>query len=94
VRSIALYGSSMQRIVIVDLYEVVRAGLRSILATEPNWDIVAEARGRAGGYSAEWAGKVLICAAHRRYPPPTCYAESDAAFHEKQGGRFRFPASP
>jgi DNA-binding NarL/FixJ family response regulator len=33
----------MQRIVIVDRYEVVRAGLRSILATQPNWDIVAEA---------------------------------------------------
>jgi DNA-binding NarL/FixJ family response regulator len=33
----------MQRIVIVDRYEVVRAGLRSVLAAHPNWDIVAEA---------------------------------------------------
>src|SRR5262245_41727425 len=33
----------MQRIVIVDRYEVIRAGLRSVLAAQPNWDIVAEA---------------------------------------------------
>jgi DNA-binding NarL/FixJ family response regulator len=33
----------MQRIVIVDRYEVVRAGLRSVLASQPKWDVVGEA---------------------------------------------------
>jgi DNA-binding NarL/FixJ family response regulator len=32
----------MKRIGIVDRYDIVRLGLRSILAIEPDWDIVAE----------------------------------------------------
>jgi DNA-binding NarL/FixJ family response regulator len=34
----------MQRIVIVDRYEVVRAGLRSVLTAQPKWDVVGEAQ--------------------------------------------------
>jgi DNA-binding NarL/FixJ family response regulator len=33
----------MKRIVIVDKYDVVRAGLRNVLTADPDWDVVAEA---------------------------------------------------
>src|SRR5689334_7524843 len=36
-------GSIVMRILIADDHEVVRSGLRRILLSQPNWDVVAEA---------------------------------------------------